>query len=99
MIGSAVGECVLTPGLVPYSATKGAVKIFTHGLSREVGIRGTTIDNPLSAIGRYRRRPPQHSTATGTLMRSLRWWWRLSPVRESSYTTGANLTVDGGMNA
>src|SRR5246500_2469206 len=28
-IGSAVGERVLTPGLVPYSATKGAVKIFT----------------------------------------------------------------------
>src|SRR3984885_11109972 len=32
MIGSAVGERVLTPGLVPYSATKGAVKIFTQGL-------------------------------------------------------------------
>ena len=29
MIGSAVGERVLTPGLVPYSAPKGAVKIFT----------------------------------------------------------------------
>src|SRR6476619_1337858 len=37
MIGSAVGERVLTPGLVPYSATKGAVKIFTQALSREVG--------------------------------------------------------------
>src|SRR5258708_28779284 len=37
MIGSAVGERVLVPGLVPYSATKGAVKIFTQGLSREVG--------------------------------------------------------------
>src|SRR5213594_3588122 len=29
MIGSAVGERVQVPGLVPYSATKGAVKIFT----------------------------------------------------------------------
>jgi 3-oxoacyl-[acyl-carrier protein] reductase len=37
MIGSAVGERVLTQGLVPYSATKGAVKIFTQALSREVG--------------------------------------------------------------
>src|SRR6202790_2022582 len=36
-IGSAVGERALTPGLVPYSATKGAVKMFTQGLSREVG--------------------------------------------------------------
>src|SRR6202050_528887 len=45
MIGSAVGERVLTPGLVSYSATKGAVKIFTQGLSREVGSRGITVNN------------------------------------------------------
>src|SRR6202021_702450 len=37
MIGSAVGERVLTPGLVPYSATKGAVKIFTQGSSAACG--------------------------------------------------------------
>src|SRR5882762_7098412 len=43
MIGSSVGERVMTPGLVPYSATKGAVKMFTQGLSREVGIRGITV--------------------------------------------------------
>src|SRR6267154_3557623 len=29
MIGSSVGDRVLVPGLVPYAATKGAVKIFT----------------------------------------------------------------------
>src|SRR5207237_2890619 len=40
MIGSAVGERVLVPGLVPYSATKAAVKMFTQGLSREGGSRG-----------------------------------------------------------
>jgi 3-oxoacyl-[acyl-carrier protein] reductase len=45
MIGSAVGERVLTPGLVPYAATKGAVKIFTQALSREVGSRGITVNN------------------------------------------------------
>jgi hypothetical protein len=28
MIGSCVGERAVTPGLVPYSATKGAVKMF-----------------------------------------------------------------------
>src|SRR6202165_6314057 len=44
-IGSAVGERVQVPGLVAYSATKGAVKIFTQGLSREVGGRGITVNN------------------------------------------------------
>src|SRR5258705_392708 len=45
MIGSSVGERMMTPGLVPYSATKGAVKMFTQGLSREVGNRGITVNN------------------------------------------------------
>src|SRR5262249_2767968 len=45
MIDSAVGERVQTPGLVPYAATKGAVKMFTQGLSREVGSRGITVNN------------------------------------------------------
>src|SRR5881628_432513 len=39
MIGSAVGERAVAPGLVAYSATKGAVKIFTQALSRELGSR------------------------------------------------------------
>src|SRR5438445_12700205 len=45
MTGSAVGERVLTPGLVAYSATKGAVKMFAQGLSREVGRRRSTLHN------------------------------------------------------
>src|SRR5436190_22651465 len=45
MIGSSVGERVMVPRLVPYSATKGAVKMFTQGLSREVGSRGITVNN------------------------------------------------------
>ena len=40
MILSCVGERAMTPGLVPYSATKGAVKMFTQGLFREVGTPG-----------------------------------------------------------
>jgi 3-oxoacyl-[acyl-carrier protein] reductase len=39
MIGSCVGERVLTPGLVPYSATKGAVKMFTQGARLNTGVR------------------------------------------------------------
>src|SRR6267143_970277 len=45
MIGSAVGERVAAPGLVPYAATKGAVKMFTQALAREIGSRGITVNN------------------------------------------------------
>src|SRR3954469_13130487 len=45
MIGSAVGERAVAPGLVPYAATKGGVKIFTQALSRELGNRGITVNN------------------------------------------------------
>src|ERR1700738_1219023 len=45
MIGSAVGERAIAPGLVPYAATKAAVKMFTQALSREVGGRGITVNN------------------------------------------------------
>jgi 3-oxoacyl-[acyl-carrier protein] reductase len=61
MIGSSVGERVMVPGLVPYSATKGAVKMFSQGLSREVG------------SGRCLRRRLQRSTAMGMLKRLPRW--------------------------
>src|SRR5258707_12917623 len=45
MIGSAVGERVAAPGLVPYAATKGAVKMFNQALAREIGSRGITVNN------------------------------------------------------
>jgi NAD(P)-dependent dehydrogenase (short-subunit alcohol dehydrogenase family) len=35
----------LRPGSCPMQATKGAVKMFTQALSREVGSRGITINN------------------------------------------------------
>jgi 3-oxoacyl-[acyl-carrier protein] reductase len=38
MIGSCVGERDMTPGLAAYAATKGAIKMFTQGLAREVGL-------------------------------------------------------------
>src|ERR1700694_2883581 len=45
MIGSAVGERAAAPGLVPYAGTKGAVKMFTQALAREIGSRGITVNN------------------------------------------------------
>jgi 3-oxoacyl-[acyl-carrier protein] reductase len=108
-IGSSVGERNMTPGLTPYSATKGAVKMFTQGLAREVGSRGITVNNvqpgPIdtelnpaagewatpqvanTALGRY-----GHVDEVAALVAFV-----ASP--ESSYITGANLTVDGGTNA
>jgi 3-oxoacyl-[acyl-carrier protein] reductase len=45
MIGSCLGERVLFPGLASYSATKGAIKIFSQALARELGARGVTVNN------------------------------------------------------
>jgi 3-oxoacyl-[acyl-carrier protein] reductase len=109
MIGSAAGERVVVPGLVAYAATKGAVKMFTQGLSREVGSRGITVNNiqpgPIDtdlnpAKGEWAV-PQKAATA-------LDRYGHVDEVAalvafvagpESSYITGANLTVDGGMNA
>jgi len=109
MIGSAVGERVLTPGLVPYSATKGVVKIFTQALSREVGSRGITVNNvqpgPIDtdlnpATGEWAV-PQKAVTALDRYGQVDEVAALVSFVAgpESSYITGANLTVDGGMNA
>ena len=108
-IGSAVGERVLVPGLVPYSATKGAVKIFTQSLSREVGSRGITVNNvqpgPIDtdlnpATGDWAA-PQKAVTALDRYGRVEEIAAMVAFVAgpESSYITGANLTVDGGMNA
>jgi 3-oxoacyl-[acyl-carrier protein] reductase len=109
MIGSSAGERALVPGLVPYSATKGAVKMFSQGLSREVGSRGITVNNvepgPIDtdlnpAAGDWAV-PQKAATA-------LDRYGQVDEVAalvafvagpDSSYITGANLTVDGGMNA
>jgi 3-oxoacyl-[acyl-carrier protein] reductase len=109
MIGSCVGERMMTPGLVAYSATKGAIKMFTQGLAREIGGRGITVNNvqpgPIytdlnPAAGDWAA-PQKAATA-------LNRYGTVDEVAalvafvagpESSYITGANLTVDGGTNA
>jgi 3-oxoacyl-[acyl-carrier protein] reductase len=109
MIGSCVGERNMTPGLAAYSATKGAIKMFTQGLSREVGDRGITVNNvqpgPIDtdlnpAAGDWAA-PQKANTA-------LNRYGTVDEVAalvafvagpEAAYITGANLTVDGGTNA
>ncbi len=109
MIGSCVGERMMTPGLVPYAATKGAVKMFTQGLSREVGARGITVNNvqpgPIDtdlnpAAGDWAV-PQKAATALDRYGRVEEVAALVAFVAgpEASYITGANLTVDGGTNA
>jgi len=109
MIGSCVGERMMTPGLVPYSATKGAVKMFTQGLAREVGDRGITVNNvqpgPIDtdlnpAAGDWAA-PQIANTALGRYGKAEDVAALVAFVAspEASYITGANLTVDGGTNA
>ena len=109
MVGSAVGERAVAPGLVPYAATKGAVKMFTQALSREVGSRGITVNNvqpgPIDtdlnpASGDWAI-PQKAATALERYGRAdeVAAFVAFVAGPESSYVTGANLTVDGGMNA
>jgi 3-oxoacyl-[acyl-carrier protein] reductase len=109
MIGSAVGERVMTPGLVPYAATKGAVKIFTQALSRELGSRGITVNNvqpgpidtELNPATSEWAVPQKAATALDRYghVDEIAAMVAFVASPESSYITGANLTVDGGMNA
>ena len=109
MIGSCVGERILTPGLVPYSATKGAVKMFAQGLSREVGDRGITVNNvqpgPIDtdlnpAAGDWAA-PQKANTALDRYgsVDEVAALVAFVAGPEAAYITGASLTVDGGTNA
>jgi len=109
MIGSAVGERVAAPGLVPYAGTKGAVKMFTQALAREIGSRGITVNNVQPGPIDTELNPASGDWAVPQkAATSLDRYGRADEVAalvafvagpESSYITGANLTVDGGMNA
>src|SRR6266513_109980 len=109
MIGSSVGERVLVPGLVSYAATKGAVKMFTQALSRELGSRGITVNNvqpgpvdtELNPADSEWAVPQKAATALDRFghVDEIAAMVAFVAVPESSYITGANLTVDGGMNA
>jgi 3-oxoacyl-[acyl-carrier protein] reductase len=109
MIGSAVGERVAAPGLVAYAGTKGAIKMFSQALAREIGSRGITVNNvqpgPIDtdlnpAAGDWAV-PQKAATALDRYghVDEIAALVAFVAGPESSYITGANLTVDGGMNA
>jgi 3-oxoacyl-[acyl-carrier protein] reductase len=108
-IGSCVGERTMTPGLVPYSATKGAVKMFTQGLSREVGNRGITVNNVQPGPIDTDLNPATGEWAVPQLANTaLKRYGQVDEVAslvsfiagpEAAYITGTSLTVDGGTNA
>jgi 3-oxoacyl-[acyl-carrier protein] reductase len=109
MIGSCVGERVIAPGLVAYAATKGAVKMFAQGLAREIGGRGITVNNVQPGPIDTDLNPAEDDWAVS--QKAATALGRYGDVHEvaalvafiagpdSSYITGANLTVDGGTNA
>src|SRR5271169_6243895 len=109
MIGSAVGERVAAPGLVPYAGTKGAVKMFTQALAREIGIRGITVNNVQPGPIDTELNPASGDWAVPQkAATALNRYGRVEEIAdtvafiagpEASYITGANITVDGGMNA
>ena len=108
-IGSCVGERDFTPGLAPYAATKGAVKMFTQGLAREVGERAITVNNVQPGPIDTDLNPAAGDWATPQIANTaLKRYGTVDEVAalvafvaspDAAYITGANLTVDGGTNA
>jgi 3-oxoacyl-[acyl-carrier protein] reductase len=109
MIGSCVGERMMTPGLVAYAATKGAVKMFTQGLSREVAARRITVNNIQPGPIDTELNPADGDWATPQILNTaLKRYGHVEDIAamvafvagpEADYITGASLTVDGGTNA
>jgi len=109
LIGSCVGERMMTPGLVAYAATKGAIKMFAQGLAREVGDRGITVNNIQPGPIDTELNPAAGDwAAPQKALTALNRYGSVDDVAslvafvaspEAAYITGASLTVDGGTNA
>jgi 3-oxoacyl-[acyl-carrier protein] reductase len=109
LLGSCVGERMMTPGLVAYAATKGAIKMFAQGLAREVGDRGITVNNIQPGPIDTDLNPASGEWAVPQkALTALNRYGQVDEVAalvafvaspEAAYITGASLTVDGGTNA
>jgi 3-oxoacyl-[acyl-carrier protein] reductase len=109
LIGSCVGERMMTPGLVAYAATKGAIKMFAQGLAREVGDRRITVNNIQPGPIDTDLNPASGDwAAPQKALTALNRYGSVDDVAslvafvaspDATYITGASLTVDGGTNA
>lgn len=105
-IGSGLGERVPFPGVTVYSATKGAVALFTQGLARELGPRGITVNTVQPGSTNTDMNPSDGETSDGQLaIMAIKKYgtpediagavaWLASP--EGKFVTGARITLDGG---
>jgi 3-oxoacyl-[acyl-carrier protein] reductase len=108
-IGSCVGESIGFGGMASYSATKGAVKMFTQGLARELGSLGVTVNNIEPGPIDTDLNPANGEWAADQkALVPLGRYGHPDEIAamvvfvagpESSYVNGANLKVDGGMTA
>jgi len=103
------GKRMMTPGLVAYAATKGAIKMFAQGLAREVGDRGITVNNIQPGPIDTDLNPASGDwAAPQKALTALNRYGSVDDVAslvafvaspDAAYITGASLTVDGGTNA
>jgi 3-oxoacyl-[acyl-carrier protein] reductase len=108
-VGSVLGSVVPFAGLADYSATKGAVAIYTRGWARDLGPKGITvntvqpgpIDTDMNPANGDSAASQKAGTALGRYGRpeevAAAIVFLASPG--ASYITGTSLNVDGGLSA
>jgi len=108
-IGSVNGHRLGSPGVSVYGATKAAISLLTQGWARDLAPKGITVNNvqpgPIDTDLNPKGGP--HSAALTSATALNRYGtpnevaslvsFLASP--QSSYITGANINVDGGMSA
>jgi len=109
-IGSCAGDHVGSPGLVTYAASKGALKMFSQALARELGERAITVNTIQPGPTDTDLNPASDPVAAPKMRAdtSLKRYGHVDEIAalvafvagpESGFITGASLTIDGGTNA